>query len=84
MSSFEEIWAEYNRSEQHYQKWLEARRVKYNIPCLGYQGPSTTDGPGEFNCEYENAPDCDHCVVNGGGINPITGKRVYKKKDGAE
>lgn len=63
-------------------KEIEARRAKYNIPCKGYYSPATTDGPSEFTCEYENAPFCcEYCIYQGGHTNPITGRRVYKRKE---
>jgi hypothetical protein len=68
--------------DKRVRKYLYARIKKYNIPCLGYHSQSTPSSPPEFDCEYENSADffCDHCVCNGGEMNPITGKRVYKKK----
>ena len=47
------------------------------IPCLG-----TRDYWGEFDCDYDNAGSigCDDCVVNGGAMDPRTGKRYRKGK----
>lgn len=29
----------------------------------------------EFICDYENAPDCNQCIIQGGSISPQTGKK---------
>jgi len=49
-----------------------------DIPeCKGYE-IETLDGK-EFDCEYENAPLCEDCIINyfriGGIIDPRTGEQ---------
>ena len=60
------------------------RMDKYGTPCLGYWGGNPSDGY-DFDCKYENSGGitCDNCICTGGEMNPITGKRVYKKGDNA-
>ena len=47
------------------------------IPCKG-----TRDYWGEYDCGYEHAGNipCDECLVNGGPMDPRTGKRSRKRK----
>ena len=59
-------------------KVVEAPRTervpKSPIPCMLYES-NTTDGR-EYDCEYEysGSVDCDNCIVNGGSLDPRTGK----------
>ena len=48
---------------------------KLRISCKGYT-LSTPDGD-EFDCAYENSScvDCDVCIVNGGDMSPVSGKK---------
>ena len=59
------------------------RRInKYDIPCLYYHMHPLFDDEG---CGYyDELPDCQKCICQGGSINPKTGKRVYKRKDKSE
>lgn len=48
------------------------------IPCLGFK--IHTSDAHEYDCEYEHAPICEDCIVNGGNIDPRTGKRFAVRK----
>ncbi len=58
-------------------KRLIATEKPSPIPCAG-----TRDYWGEFDCNYPHAGkiECDKCIVNGGVMDPRTGKRVKKEK----
>jgi len=49
------------------------------IPCAGRR-VNTTDGD-DFDCDYEHAGSvtCDQCVVNGGRLDPRTGRKFRRK-----
>jgi hypothetical protein len=49
------------------------------ISCAGYW-THNMDGS-EFDCEYEHAGEvlCENCVVNGGRMDPRTGKRAGRE-----
>jgi len=50
-----------------------------SVSCGGFW-TSTTDGQ-YFDCEYPFADKpCEECVINGGTWNPLTGRRVKKRK----
>jgi ribosomal protein L34E len=53
-------------------------------PCLGHTSGNPTDGY-DYDCDYENAPDCENCLCNfyitGGSIDPRTGKQVKVFKE---
>lgn len=56
-------------------------KFKYDIPkCGGYR-----EYFGEYDCGYENAPECDECILvtsqfgDCSGIDPRTGKKYRKK-----
>lgn len=55
------------------------RKSPSPIPCRGYE--INTPDMHEFDCSYEHPPECERCVVNGGPIDPRTGKRYRKKKE---
>lgn len=48
------------------------------IPCLGFE--IHTPDIHEYDCKYAKAPCCEECVVNGGDIDPRTGKRFIDKQ----
>lgn len=50
------------------------------IPCL-LREQNDTNGH-DYDCDYEHAGsvDCDNCIVNGGALDPRTGKRYRKQK----
>jgi len=48
------------------------------IPCLGFK--IHTPDVYEYDCKYAKAPSCEECVVNGGDIDPRTGKRFIDKQ----
>jgi len=55
--------------------WLKSFTF-YN--CQGYWSESNSNAPSEFDCEAENAGfPCERCLVNGGLLNPDTGKKDY-------
>lgn len=54
------------------------RKSPSPIPCKGYE--INTPDAHEYDCGYDHAPECERCVVNGGPIDPRTGKRYRKKK----
>ena len=70
-----------NEDLDKYQKLLDKRIAKYNIPCKGHLSGNPIDGY-DYDCDYEKSGEitCDNCICNGGSMNPITGKRVYKRK----
>lgn len=51
-------------------------KKKPPIPCLGYE--INTPDAHEYDCQYEHAPACENCIVNGGRVDPRTG-RLYRK-----
>lgn len=58
------------------------KKLKELPPCMGYTIHSM-DG-NDFDCEYENPPECERCLCNwflmGGTINPVNGKKLTEKK----
>ncbi len=50
------------------------------VPCLGTS--YDTDAGREFDCEYEHAGGfgCEDCIVNGGAMDPRTGKKAHPKR----
>jgi hypothetical protein len=56
------------------------RKSPSPIPCRGYE--INTPDMHEYDCSYEYPPECERCVVNGGPIDPRTGKRYRKPKGG--
>lgn len=52
------------------------------IPCLG-RWVHTIDGS-DYDCDYENAGGfgCEDCIVNGGRMDPRTGKKFASKGKG--
>lgn len=50
------------------------------IPCKGYE--INTPDQHEFDCRYKYAGHiiCEDCIVNGGRMDPRTGKRYVKRK----
>lgn len=68
------------KGEQQFEKRRDYCEKKYGIPCKITSHGNPIDGY-DYSCDYENAPFCcEYCVINGDSINPITGRRVYKKK----
>ena len=45
------------------------------IKCKGYWDYCGMEPP-EFECGYENSGGitCDQCIINGGGMSPVSGK----------
>ena len=56
----------------------EKRKRPSPIPCLGYE--IHTPDMHEYDCRYPHADkvDCGECVVNGGDMDPRTGRKVDK------
>lgn len=50
------------------------------IPCLGYE--IHTSDAHEYDCRYEYAGafGCEDCIVNGGRMDPRTGKKTRRKR----
>ena len=50
------------------------------IPCLGHREESYLE-PSDYTCDYRHGEiDCGDCIVNGGRIDPRTGKRFHRKR----
>jgi hypothetical protein len=61
------------------QRQSEPKREIPGIPCLGRWWE--TDAGREFDCDYEKAEfGCEDCIVNGGRMNPVTGKRYRRPR----
>lgn len=51
----------------------EKRKRPSPIPCLGYE--IHTPDAHEYDCRYRYSIECDECIVNGGDMDPRTGRR---------
>ena len=56
------------------------RKTPSPIPCRGYE--INTPDAHDFDCAYDHPPACEDCVVNAGRIDPRTGKRYRKARNG--
>lgn len=45
------------------------------INCLGFR-----DYNGDYDCGYRPSVECEQCIINGGNLDPRTGKK-YKGKN---
>ena len=48
------------------------------VPCKGYV--THTPDASEYDCDYATGIACDDCIVNGGKLDPRTGKAYRKRK----
>ena len=53
------------------------KRVYKPVPC-GLRRIDSIDYGTDYDCDYGGGMDCDACIINGGHIDPRTGKSAPK------